>query len=79
MDLSTITSSARRNTETWRRNAPIGIPCIRDRVVQATMKMLLEPILDPQFSEHSYGFRPGKDQQQAVAAAKRIVSLAKNI
>lgn len=56
---------------------PLGIPCIRDRVVQATMKMLLEPILDPLFSEHSYGFRPGKGQQQAVAAAKRIVTSGK--
>jgi group II intron reverse transcriptase/maturase len=51
----------------------LGVPCIRDRVVHATLKVLLEPILDPTFSDHSYGFRPGYNQQQAVEAAQRIV------
>jgi group II intron reverse transcriptase/maturase len=51
----------------------LGIPCVRDRVVQAAIKLLIEPILEPTFSEHSYGFRPGKNQQQAVAAAQKIV------
>jgi RNA-directed DNA polymerase len=55
----------------------LGIPCVRDRVVQAAIKMLLEPIFEPQFSEHSYGFRPGRNQQQAVQAAKKIVSAGK--
>ena len=43
----------------------LGIPCVRDRVVQATLKNLLEPILDPKFSDSSYGFRPGRNQKQA--------------
>ena len=51
----------------------LGIPCTRDRVVQAALKGLLEPLLDPQFSEHSYGFRPGRNQRQAVEAAQKIV------
>jgi RNA-directed DNA polymerase len=51
----------------------LGVPCIGDRVVHATLKLLLEPILDPTFSSHSYGFRPGYNQQQAVEAAQRIV------
>jgi RNA-directed DNA polymerase len=51
----------------------LGIPCIRDRVVQAALKTILEPIFEPTFSEHSYGFRPGRNQQQAVQAAKKIV------
>lgn len=51
----------------------LGVPCIRDRVVHATLKILLEPILDPTFSDHSYGFRPGYNQQQAVKAAAQIV------
>jgi RNA-directed DNA polymerase len=51
----------------------LGVPCTRDRVVQATIKLLLEPILDPEFSEHSYGFRPGKNQRQAVEAAQKII------
>lgn len=55
----------------------LGVPCIRDRVVQTTIKQLLEPILDPLFSENSYGFRPGKNQEQAVIAAQKIVQSGK--
>ena len=56
----------------------LGIPCVRDRVVQTAIKQLLEPILDPLFSEHSYGFRPGKNQTQAVIAAQKIVQTGKS-
>lgn len=52
----------------------LGVPTVRDRVVQATVKLLLEPIFDPMFSDHSYGFRPGRSQKQAVEAARQIVS-----
>jgi group II intron reverse transcriptase/maturase len=55
----------------------LGIPCIRDRVVQATLKRILEPIFDPRFSDNSYGFRPGRSQRQAVEAAQRIVKSGK--
>ncbi len=55
----------------------LGVPCVCDRVVHATLKILLEPILDPTFSDHSYGFRPGYNQQQAVEAAQRIVKSGK--
>lgn len=55
----------------------LGIPCIRDRVVQATLKLILEPILDPTFSDNSYGFRPGRNQRMAVESAKRIVTKGK--
>ena len=34
----------------------LGVPCVRDRVVHATLKLLLEPILDPTFSDNSYCF-----------------------
>ena len=57
----------------------LGIPCVRDRVVQATLKNLLEPILDPKFSDSSYGFRPGRNQKQAVEAAKGYVTSGKEI
>jgi len=46
-------------------------------VVQATLKQLLEPILDPGFSDNSYGFRPGRNQRQAVEAAQKIVRSGK--
>lgn len=55
----------------------LGVPTVRDRVVQTTIKQLLEPILDPLFSKSSYGFRPGKNQQQAVEAAQKIVQAGK--
>lgn len=55
----------------------LGIPCVRDRIVQAALKTILEPIFEPTFSDHSYGFRPRRNQQQAVQAAKDIVSKGK--
>jgi RNA-directed DNA polymerase len=45
----------------------LGVPCIRDRVVQAALKQLLEPILDPKFSDNSYGFRPGRNQPEELS------------
>jgi retron-type reverse transcriptase len=51
-----------------------SVPTVRDRVVQATLKLLLEPIFEPLFSAHSYGFRPGRSQRQAVEAAREIVT-----
>ena len=55
----------------------LGIPTVRDRVVQTTLKLLLEPIFDPHFSPNSYGFRPGRSQHQAVQAAQQIISSGK--
>ncbi len=55
----------------------LGIPTISDRVVHSAIKAVLEPILDPLFSQNSYGFRPGKNQRQAVEAAQKIVQSGK--
>ena len=55
----------------------LGVPTVRDRVVHATLKELLEPIFEPVFSDHSYGFRPERNQRQAVEAARRIVASGK--
>ena len=55
----------------------LGVPTVRDRVVHATLKELLEPIFEPSFSDHSYGFRPGRNQRQAVEAARKIVASGK--
>ncbi len=52
----------------------LGVPTVRDRVVHATLKLLLEPIFEPLFSTNSYGFRPGRNQRQAVEAAREIVA-----
>ena len=45
---------------------PLGMPCIRDRIVQMAVKLLIEPIFEADFSTHSYGFRPGRSAHQAM-------------
>jgi RNA-directed DNA polymerase len=55
----------------------LGIPIIKDRVLHMAIKMVLEPILEPTFSENSFGFRPGRNQQQAVLQAQKIVQSGK--
>lgn len=45
---------------------PLGIPTIKDRIVQMAVKLIVEPIFDAGFSKHSYGFRPGKSAHQAM-------------
>jgi len=45
---------------------PLGIPTVRDRVVQTAMRHVLEPIFEKDFAEHSYGFRPGRGCKDAL-------------
>ena len=45
---------------------PLGIPTVRDRVVQAAAKLVLEPIFEPDFTENAYGYRPRRSAQDAV-------------
>lgn len=45
---------------------PLGIPTVRDRVVQAAVKLILEPIFEADFEECSYGFRPGRSAHDAL-------------
>jgi group II intron reverse transcriptase/maturase len=45
---------------------PLGIPTVKDRVVQMAVKIVIEPIFEADFQENSYGFRPKKDAHQAV-------------
>ena len=52
---------------------PLGIPTIRDRIVQECMRIVLDPILEAQFFPHSYGFRPMKDTAMALERAKFLV------
>jgi group II intron reverse transcriptase/maturase len=48
----------------------LGIPTVQDRWIQQMLLQVLQPIFDPAFSEHSYGFRPGRGAQTAVQAAQ---------
>ena len=52
---------------------PLGIPTIRDRIVQECMRIVLEPIFEAQFFAHSYGFRPMRDAPMALEHAKLLV------
>jgi RNA-directed DNA polymerase len=55
------------------RRRPIGIPTVRDRVVQAACKMVIEPIFEANFQDSSYGFRPKRSGQQAVKEVKEAL------
>ena len=46
---------------------PLGIPCIYDRLIQQCFKQVLEPICEAKFSKHSYGFRPNRSVENAIA------------
>lgn len=50
---------------------PLGIPTVLDRLVQQALHQVLSPLFEPEFSEHSYGFRPGRSAHQAVMQARR--------
>ena len=45
---------------------PLGIPTVRDRVVQTALRNVLEPIFEREFADHSYGFRPGRGAKDAL-------------
>lgn len=49
---------------------PLGIPTVRDRVVQCAVKLVIEPIFEEDFKDCSYGFRPGRSAHQALDAVK---------
>ncbi|WP_244998183.1 reverse transcriptase domain-containing protein, partial [Clostridium bowmanii] len=53
---------------------PLGIPTVRDRVVQQALKNILEPIFEPIFHPSSYGYRPNRSCQKAVAKAERFMN-----
>src|SRR5208283_2567279 len=52
---------------------PLGIPTVRDRVVQTALVYVLEPIWESGFAPHSYGFRPGRNAQQAVCRVEALL------
>ncbi|HEY8852514.1 MAG TPA: group II intron reverse transcriptase/maturase [Gemmatimonadaceae bacterium] len=51
----------------------LGIPTVLDRFIQQAVLQVLQPEIDPTFSEHSYGFRPGRRAHDAVCQAQRYV------
>lgn len=55
---------------------PLGIPCILDRIIQQCFKQVLEPIAEAQFYNHSYGFRPLRSTQHAMARVQFLINQA---
>jgi group II intron reverse transcriptase/maturase len=57
----------------------LGIPTVVDRLIQQALLQVLQPLIDPTFSEHSYGFRPGRGAHQAVQAARQYVEQGRRV
>jgi RNA-directed DNA polymerase len=51
----------------------LGIPCAIDRLIQQALLQVVQKYWDSTFSEHSYGFRPGRSQHQAIEQAQKYV------
>lgn len=52
----------------------LGIPTLTDRVIQQALHQVLEPVFEPGFQQHSYGFRPNRNAHQAVQQAQRNIN-----
>jgi len=57
----------------------LGVPCVVDRLIQQAVLQVLQEQWDPMFSEHSYGFRPGRSAHQAVAQAQCYIAEGYNV
>jgi retron-type reverse transcriptase len=53
----------------------LGIPTVQDRLIQQAISQVLTPIFDPDFSEYSFGFRPGRSAHDAINEDKSYVAL----
>ena len=52
---------------------PLGIPVVKDRIVQTALKLVIEPIFEREFEEWSYGFRPGRGCKDALREVDRLL------
>ena len=60
------------------KQRPLGIPTIRDRIVQQACKMVIEPVFEAKFQDSSYGFRPKRDVKQDTEKVKKALDLPKS-
>jgi len=58
------------------KTRPLGIPCIEDRIIQQCIKQILEPICEAKFYKHSYGFRPNRSTEHAIARSMHLMNNA---
>jgi RNA-directed DNA polymerase len=52
----------------------LGVPTALDRLIQQALAQVLQPVFDPGFSDHSFGFRPGRSAHQAVGCARQFIA-----
>ena len=57
----------------------LGIPTVVDRLIQQALLQVLQPQIDPSFSNHSHGFRPGRRAHDAVKAARAYMQSGKRV
>ena len=63
--------TASDDSQGQRQNAPgLGIPCLRDKIVQEAIRMALEPIYEAEFHDNSYGFRPNRSTRHATRSVR---------
>ena len=53
---------------------PLGVPVVRDRAVQTALRAVIEPIFEKEFSDRSYGFRPGRGSLQALERVESLLA-----
>ena len=56
---------------------PLGIPCMWDRLIQQCIKQVMEPICEAKFSNNSYGFRPERSAEHAIARSYFLMNMTK--
>lgn len=61
------------------KKRPLGIPCIWDRIVQQCILQILEPICEAKFNKNSYGFRPNRSAENAMAMKKLLENMRVNM
>lgn len=57
----------------------VTVPTVVDRLIQQALLQVLQPLIDPSFSAHSYGFRPGRSAHGAVKAARQYVEQGRRV
>ena len=55
------------------RTRPLGIPTVKDRIVQQAVRLVIEPIFESRFRDGSYGFRPGRGCHDALREVDRLI------
>jgi RNA-directed DNA polymerase len=68
-----IASHLQRKKSGSKEVRPLGIPAVRDRIVQTALRRAIEPIYERDFAPHSYGFRPGRECKGALRAVERLL------